>query len=79
MELDFSYLNLNKLPFENHESYLDRTYFVLNNKDEYHLEKLILYSFYLHSIKYQNCTYNQEIMDLVIKLSRNAGIILPTT
>jgi len=71
MELDFSYLDLKKLPAEPHSSFLERSYFIINNKDE---EDIIELSQYLYSIKYLGCKYEGKIMDKIRKLAKNCGI-----
>ena len=71
MELDFSYLDLKKLPAEPHSSFLERSYFIINNKDE---KDIIELSQYLYSIKYLGCKYEEKIMDKIRKLAKNCGI-----
>ena len=71
MELGFSYLDLNKFPSEPYSSFLERSYFIINNKDE---EDIIELSKYLYSIKYLGCKYSDEIMTKLNKLAKNAGV-----
>jgi hypothetical protein len=76
MELGFSYLDLKKLPAEPYSSFLERSYFIINNKGKLDEKELIELSYYIYSIKYLGCQYNQQIMDKIILFAKEAGINL---